>query len=247
MSSRTLRLVVGLALALGSFAFSGGDTVTQADQTRKPRIRMLTPRKGDVFKPGDHVTITWEFTTRDGQLPGDPAWCEQEIFLSLDGGRTNDRRITRALGSDVRSYEWIVPNTPTSNAVLDIHYGCETTDAASEVPNRQIQAQFQILAPNHVPGELKLNQLPTSVRAGDSLSVGWTSTVADAGPYVVSVSYDHGGEFVELGSTNATALSWTVPAQYVGSLTFRVATTTRDGQVFESSVTAGATTTVRRQ
>jgi hypothetical protein len=236
-----------MVLVLGSFVFAGGGTVAQASERQKPKIRMLTPQKGDAFRPGDTVTITWEYVNVDGRPPANTSWCEQEIYLSLDGGRTNARRLTLALDPSVRSFEWVVPNTPSDNAVLDIHYGCETTNSPAEVPNKQVQSRFRILPIDRTGEELTLNRLPTQVRAGDPLTVSWSSSVLNPGPYVVSASYNRGGDFVELGSTNATSVTWTVPAQYIGSVTFRVSTTTRDGHLVESPITPGCTTTVVRQ
>jgi hypothetical protein len=247
MSSRTLPVLVGVALVLGSFVFAGGETVSKASERQKPKIHMLTPQKGAVFHPGDTVTITWEYVDANGRPPVNTSWCEQEIFLSLDGGRTNARRLTLALDPSARSFDWVVPNTPTDRAVLDIHYGCETSTSPAEVPNKQIQSQFRILPIDKNIGELSLNALPSSVRAGETLTLSWNSNVVDAGAYKVSVSYDRGGDFVDLATTNATAYTLTVPAQYAGSLTFRVSTTQRNGNVVESPITPTCTTIVRQQ
>jgi hypothetical protein len=246
MSSRTLPVLVGVALALASFVVTGGEATTHASQRNKPKIKMLTPKKGDVVHPGDVVTITWEYVNVDGRPPIDLGWCEQEIFLSLDGGRTNARRLTLALDPLTRSYEWTVPNTPTDRAVLDIHYGCESSDSPAEVPNKQMQAPFVIAPAVKNEGELALHRLPTQTRAGDALTLGWESTVVNPGPYTVSVSYDRGGEFIELGTTNATGFTWTVPTQFAGALTFKVSTVGRDGRTYESPVTPGSTTKVVR-
>jgi hypothetical protein len=248
MLSRSLTLFLGTALAAGAFVFAGGgDVTTEASQREKPKVRLLTPKKGDVFRPGDVVTITWEFVGRDGRPPADTNWCEQEIFLSLDGGRTNARRITLALTAEDRSFEWTVPDTPTDRAVLDMHYGCDTVDSPMEVSNKQISSMFRILpADKPGAGELTLNRLPTTVKAGESLTLSWNSSIPDARAYQVAVSYDRGGEFIELGSTNATVYDWTVPAQFAGTLTFQVSTTTRDGKTVVSPVTPTSTTRVRR-
>ncbi len=246
MSSRTLPVLACLALVFGSFVTSGAETTVNASSRNKPKIKMLTPRKGDAFRPGDVVTITWQYVGVDGRPPVDLGWCEQEIFLSLDGGRTNARRLTLALDPSTRSFEWTVPNTPTDRAVLDIHYGCESSDSPAEVPNKQTQSVFRILPVDKSQGEISLHKLPTQTRAGDAISLDWTSSVLNAGPYSVLVSYDRGGEFVELGTTNATSFTWNVPAQFAGALTFKIATTDRSGKTYESPITAGSTTRVTR-
>ena len=63
------------------------------------------------------------------KLAVDPSWCEAEIWLSLDGGRSFPFVITPIhLGPNpnrIVSFDWTVGNTPTSAAVLDIRFGCE--------------------------------------------------------------------------------------------------------------------------
>jgi hypothetical protein len=45
--------------------------------------------------------------------------------LSLDGGRTYTMRITPSMDPNTKFFYWIVPNTPTNSALLDIRFGCE--------------------------------------------------------------------------------------------------------------------------
>ena len=242
---RLLPVLVGVALALGTFAVPT-ETATAQSSRRHPTIRMLSPKKGDVFRPGDVVTVTWEFVFPDGQVPtGDTAWCEQEIYLSLDGGRTNDRRVTLRLSPDVRSVEWTVPNTPTDNAVLDIHYGCETAESPAEVPNVQRNARFRILPADKHIDEIRINRLPKTVAPGTTLSVSWNAKVADGGAYHVFVSYDRGNEFAQIGETFGTSYDFEVPIHYRGPLTFRVVNHKPDGTLVESVIEPRNTTSVR--
>ena len=88
--------------------------------SRSYAAKLLSPKAGDVLVPGQQVTIRW-----DSRLPDvDMTWCEAEIYLSLDGGRTNVMRITPQLDPRIGYYDWTVPNLPTNAAVLDIHFGC---------------------------------------------------------------------------------------------------------------------------
>ena len=88
--------------------------------------KLVSPHAGDVVFPGQKVRIVWEELLP--KLPVDPSWCEAEIYLSLDGGKSFPIIITPLhLGSEngILSFDWTVLNTPTTAAVLDIRFGCE--------------------------------------------------------------------------------------------------------------------------
>jgi len=92
--------------------------------------------------PGQRIRVEWEST-----LPNmDLSWCEVEIFLSLDGGKTNAVRITPELDPRIKYFDWTVPNTPTRAAVLDIHFGCQ--GYFPESASVQAQSSFVISALN---------------------------------------------------------------------------------------------------
>ena len=87
--------------------------------------KLVSPQAGDVVFPGQKVRIVWEALYPKLHVP--LSWCEAEIRLSLDGGRTFPFIITPLqLGSNntIGSFDWTVPNTPTAAAVLDIRFGC---------------------------------------------------------------------------------------------------------------------------
>ena len=111
-------LVVAFALgpqllntSRGTLAGSGGYSAT-----------LLSPTVGQVLHPGQHFTIQWKDT-----LPSVRYFsgCEMELWLSLDGGRTFTMWITPILDPKTTHFDWIVSNTPTNAAVLDIRFGCE--------------------------------------------------------------------------------------------------------------------------
>jgi hypothetical protein len=230
---RVLPMLVGVTLALIGVGVSP-ETPTAQTSTNLPRIRMLTPRKEQAFRPGDRVMITWEFVWPRGTREDPSMWCEQEIFLSLDGGKTNARRVTVRLAPQARSFEWTVPNTPTDNAVLDLHYGCDTTSSPVEKRNVQRQARFRILKPTKHTDEIQIAKLPARVAPSEAIQVHWESTVRGAGVFQVFVSYDRGGEYVQIGETYGTSFEWAAPAEYRGSLVFRIVTETDGGTVVES-------------
>jgi hypothetical protein len=48
--------------------------------------KLVSPRAGDVVFPGQNVRVEWEALFPKLGVP--LSWCEMEVFLSLDGGRT---------------------------------------------------------------------------------------------------------------------------------------------------------------
>jgi hypothetical protein len=118
-------------------------------QQGKYAAKLISPQAGDVVYPGQKVRIVWEALLP--KLPVDPSYCEAEIRLSLDGGKSFPIIITPLwLGSNSRtfSFDWTVLNTPTAAAVLDIRFGCE--QFFPETPSVQDASPFVIgQAPTH--------------------------------------------------------------------------------------------------
>jgi hypothetical protein len=83
--------------------------------------KLISPRLGQVLYAGQHVRVEWTATFPDMRTLHA---CEMEIWLSLDGGRTFSTCIAPTSPNN-RYYDWIVPNTPTNAAVLDVRFGCE--------------------------------------------------------------------------------------------------------------------------
>jgi hypothetical protein len=83
--------------------------------------KLISPRLGQVLYPGQHIRIQWEESLPKTQAGG----CEMELLLSLDGGRTFSTCITPVIAPNTKYYDWVVPNTPSNAAVLDIRFGCE--------------------------------------------------------------------------------------------------------------------------
>jgi hypothetical protein len=83
---------------------------------------LISPTAGQVLYPGQQVRVDWQTSIPNRDYP---AWCEIELWLSLDGGTTYTMRITPSMDPNTRFFYWIVPNTPTNSAMLDIRFGCE--------------------------------------------------------------------------------------------------------------------------
>jgi hypothetical protein len=234
MTVRALALTLCAAALFASTLAPATSAAPASLKSRRPRVRLLTPRPGDVLTPGQVVTVSWVYATTSGQTV-DPTWCEQEVYLSVDGGKSLALRLTPALDAGARSFEWTVPNTPTRSAILDIHFGCELDSFPHEVPNPQLASRFAILPANH-PSDITLTPLPRQVASGSAIAVGWQSTVANVDSYETQVSFDRGATYSSLGTSTESSFEWTVPADYVGVLVFRVVATTSDGATFESTV-----------
>jgi hypothetical protein len=112
-----------LTLLLLTFTFTPGWVLGMPAPPPPYNPVLISPTAGQVLYPGQTVRVEWQ-----NSIPhmGDyPAYCEIELWLSLDGGRTYTMRITPSMDPNTRFFYWIVPNTPTNSALLDIRFGCE--------------------------------------------------------------------------------------------------------------------------
>jgi hypothetical protein len=116
---KTQRFIITLLVLTFAFAPQLFRTATAESIGLKYHAELISPSAGEVLVPGQVYRISWKST-----LPRmDLSWCETELRLSLDGGRTFTW-ITGERDPTVRYFDWIVPNTPTKTAVLDLHFGC---------------------------------------------------------------------------------------------------------------------------
>jgi len=125
---KTRGFVVTLFAVAFAFAPQLLKTSTAApdDPEGKYAAQLVSPKAGDVVFPGQKVEIAWDALFPKLSVP--LSWCETEIYLSLDGGRSFPVIITPIhLDPNFRigSFDWTVPNAPTAAAVLDIRFGCE--------------------------------------------------------------------------------------------------------------------------
>jgi hypothetical protein len=83
---------------------------------------LISPTIGQILHPGQRVRIQWKDTLPNVRYV---AWCEMEVWLSVDGGRTFAMCITPILEPKATYFDWTVPNTPSNAAVLDVRFGCD--------------------------------------------------------------------------------------------------------------------------
>ena len=84
---------------------------------------LISPTAGQILYAGQKIRVEWKnlVPTKDPY----PAWCEIELWLSLNGGQTWAFQITPSMDPNTRFFYWTVPNTPTTAALLDIRFGGE--------------------------------------------------------------------------------------------------------------------------
>jgi hypothetical protein len=112
-------LVVAFALAPQLFNSSRGALAASGGTYS---ASLISPTIGEVLHPGQRIRIQWKDTLPNVRYV---AWCEMEVWLSLDGGRTFPMCITPILAPKTTYFDWTVPGTPTNAAVLDVRFGCD--------------------------------------------------------------------------------------------------------------------------
>lgn len=135
---KTQRLVL-ILLALTFVCAPQSLRNASAARKKHYSAKLISPKAGDVLVPGQVFRVVWkaEFPTVNVDL----TWCEADLHLSLDGGRTFFR-MTGELDPREQYFDWTVPNMPTQAAVLDIHFGC--LGVYPETPSPQVQSPFVI-------------------------------------------------------------------------------------------------------
>ncbi|MEW6737949.1 MAG: hypothetical protein AB1489_42120 [Acidobacteriota bacterium] len=228
----TLLLFILLAILIMGTSISTAMAQSSNQSKAKAKVKLLSPKPGDNFTPGQKVKITWQVEIL-GEL--DLNWCEQEIFLSLDGGKTMKYRITPELSPRVREYEWTVPNLPTDRAVIDIRFGSEFSKSRFEKSKPQKKSMFRILPSNSVVEEVKLTVSPLGKALPETqIELNWTSSVTNLAYYEVLLSYDQGAHFHSIANTNDESFHWMLPANFSGLVTFKVVAHKLDGTVVAS-------------
>ena len=134
---KTPRFILALAALIFVLAPQSPETAS-ARPYQKYSAKLISPKPGQVLHPGQVVRIEWR-----ASFPGvDLTMCETELLLSLDGGRTIYMRLTESRNPTVQYFDWIVPNTASNEAVLDVRFGC--LNLYPETPSIQVQSAFVI-------------------------------------------------------------------------------------------------------
>lgn len=230
---KTLTPALLLAVASSVALAQKGGVV--GDPNAPTTVHLLSPRAGDVLVPGQVVPIRW--TRTFGPETPNLGACEQEIYLSLDGGTNVHYRLTQSLpAAATNTILWRVPNVPTNRAVLDLRFGCWDSEThGHETVNPQRGSSFRIL-PAHQGHESvsEPRASASSATGGSAVTLSWDSTVLGVDTYEVFASFDHGNHFISIGTTSDTSLAWTSPADSYGSVLFKVVARKADGTKIDS-------------
>lgn len=226
-------VVVAIFVVLANL--SADSAYAQRGIVPAPDIELISPRPGDVLVAGQTVRVEWRTLNADKSLNID--WCEQEIYLSVDGGSTVISRISPQLDPRATSFEWVVPNTPTKEAVLDVSMGCDGGAPYLETSRMQRSVVFRIESPRRGIETVKIAAAEGSVfNPGDEINLSWESSVEKVKNFDVMVSYDSGAHYSRVGRTKDTNFTFKVPDDFAGSLTFQIVARKPDGTSVRSLV-----------
>jgi hypothetical protein len=244
---RPVVVIFAALFAVAGATFLTRGTVVMAVQHHpaRPSVKLISPKAGDTFQPGDQVTITWEVNSIGD---GPPVGCEQEIYLSVNKGKSVAARLTPELPPTIYSYLWTVPNLPTKKAVLIMNYGCETGDSAFETSHPQKESVFRIAPapPGYEEVALDSAQKSGTSSSDPQIDLRWHSTVQDVDSFEVLVSYDHGAHFGTIGRTAEQGFEWSIDKSLSGVLTFKIVAHKSDGSQIESIVDPNLTVVAGR-
>lgn len=112
-------------------------------------VQLDSPKGGEIFEVGETLTITWTRIIPHNQKKWD-------LFFSLDGGVTwNTLEVD--LPTSQFSYEWIIPDSITEMARIQIYMDNEGTDYSDNSSNFTIQgATVSISVAEEIPRSFKL-------------------------------------------------------------------------------------------
>ena len=134
---KTQRLVLTLLAFIFVFAPQSPKTAVAERNRQTYFAKLISPKPGEVLMPGTIKRIEWTANFPDVDLN----MCETEIMLSVDGGQTYTF-ISSQRDPQVHYFNWLVPRSPTKNAVLDIRFGC--LGIYAETSSLQLQSSFVI-------------------------------------------------------------------------------------------------------
>jgi hypothetical protein len=170
--------------------------------TIPPEVTVTAPNGGEVMNVGQTYTITWTATD-------DVGVSSISIYYSYDGGTNYD--LVDELAGNPGSYNWSVPNTPSTQCLVKVYAydavgneGSDVSDAFFTIQQDTEPPVVLMIQPNG--GEvLTVGSVYTIVwQATDNIQV--TSTDID-------YTYDAGNTWVDIVTLagNPSLYDWTVP------------------------------------
>jgi hypothetical protein len=183
-----------LAAPAGAITLSANNMSISTDTATVNNIIVVHPASGDTIRSGSHYQVTWS---------GSGIANSKILQYSLDGGLT--WIVMDTINSGAFSYNWSVPDTVSSNAVVRI------TDQNQLVG---VSGHFVISA-GVSPGTLTVThptQGETILAGSQNYQITWSGS-APGSIKTFELSLDGGLTWMTIGSLNsdATAYGWNVP------------------------------------
>jgi len=187
-------------------------------------ITVLTPNGGEVWEVGGARTIAWTSSDTSGDV---------EIEYSTDGG-VQWNAVAAATAND-GSFEWIVPDTPSSQCVMRV------SEASAGFPWDTSDAPFSIVAQPTPPAiELDRSELHFVCFFGGPLTDTEVVNVSNAGASVLNWQATTSGPWITVDPESGTGGGPVVvtvsgagfmAGDYVGSVSFADPAATNSPQV----------------
>ncbi len=170
--------------------------------TIPPEVTVTAPNGGEVMTVGQTYTITWNATDNVGVT-------STSVYYSYDGG-TNYNLIDNLSGNP-GSYDWTVPNTPSTQCLVKVY---AYDDAANEAWD--VSDGFFTIQQDTEPPVVTVTQ-PNGGEVwnvGSVYTITWNAT-DNIGVTSTSLYYSYDGganyNFIDNLSGNPGSYDWTVP------------------------------------
>ncbi len=170
--------------------------ISDALFTLRPYVRLITPNGGDQLGSCTQTTITFEKA---------PMYASFNIEYSTDAGNTWIPIVTnQTYNSTFNNYNWILPNTPTTQALVRVYPNGVVSRADQSDAVFTIKKPVTIIQPNY-GGVLEI---------GSTYQVKWQS---DGISNVYDIAYSTSGSTgpwtnIILGyNTSVNTYNWTIP------------------------------------
>ncbi len=170
--------------------------------TIPPSVTVTSPNGGEVLTVGEVYPITWNATDNVGV-------ARVSIYYSYDGGASYN--FVDSLPGAPGSYDWIVPDTPSTQCLVKVYAYDGAGNSDSDVSDNFFAIQedteapaVTVIQPNG--GEVLTATYVYTIQWNASDNVGITSTDID-------YTYDAGNTWVDIVTLdgNPGSYDWTVP------------------------------------
>jgi len=170
--------------------------------TIPPEVTVTAPNGGEVWDVGQTYAITWNATDNE-------AVTQISIYYSYDGGTNYD--FVDNLSGNPGSYNWTVPNTPSTQCLVKVYAYDAATNEGWDVSDAFFTIQGDVEPPVVTVTQPNGGEVWT---VGQTYAITWSATdnigVTSTSLYY---SYDGGADYylIDNLSGNPGTYDWTVP------------------------------------